>query len=420
MAKPAGLTVKQVEALQPRATAYEVKDDAEAGLYVTVLPSGARSFVWRYRFHNKSKKLTFGPVSLAEARKRARASRNLRDDGVDPAQQKQSERRARTAAARQAIQEAKTPHDDIESLVGTFVERHHKATNRSWREAERVLKREIIGPWRGRRLSEISRADIHSLLDAIVDRPAPIVANRVLAHLRKLCRWALARGVIAHNPCDGLTRPTRETPRDRVLDDRELVLVWKAADVIGWPFGALVKLLILTGQRRSEIAEGRWSEIDLTAGVWSLPADRVKNKRPHTVPLSAQAVDIIESLPRLGEFLLTTNGRSAISGFSRAKRALDAAITKLNGGEPLSAFAIHDLRRSVASGLQRQGVALSVIEKILNHTSGSFAGIVGVYQRNAFEPEKRAALDAWGRHIARLVEGQEAAKVTTAREHETV
>ena len=404
--KPTGLTVKQLEALAPGESPYEVKDDAEAGLYAVIWPSGARTFVWRYRFHNKTKKLSLGKASLAEARKRAREARNLRDDGVDPAQLKRSAKVAKAEAARQVERAAATvAHDDIETAVAAFIERRHKPANRSWREAARLLQKEIVAPWRGRRLGEITRADIHALLDGIADRPAPVLANRIYAHLRTLCRWALARGVIAANPCEGMTRPAQEKPRDRVPDDSELALIWKASETLGWPFCPIVRLLILTGQRRSEIADGRWAEIDFDAKVWRLASERTKNKREHTIPLSPQALAILNGLPRMagGDLLFSTTGETSVSGFSRMKRRLDATIAALNGGAQIAAWTIHDIRRGVVSSLASIDVQLPVIERIVNHISGSFGGVAGIYQRHQFEPEKRAALERWANHIERIV-----------------
>ena len=238
------------------------------------------------------------------------------------------------------------------------------------------------------RLGEITRADIHELLDGIADRPAPVLANRIYAHLRTLCRWALARGVIAANPCEGMTRPAEEKPRDRVPDDRELALIWKSSRFSGWPFCPIVRLLILTGQRRSEIAEGRWAEIDFDTKVWRLASERTKNKREHTIPLSPQALAILNGLPHMagGDLLFSTTGETSVSGFSRMKRRLDAAIAALNGGAPIAAWTIHDIRRGVVSSLASIDVQLPVIERIVNHISGSFAGVAGIYQRHQFEP----------------------------------
>ena len=218
----------------------------------------------------------------------------------------------------------------------------------------------------------------------------------------------LARGLIAADPTAGLSRPhAGGKPRERVLSDAELALVWKASESLDYPFEGVVKMLILTGQRRSEISDGRWSEIDASAKLWRLPSERVKNKRGHEVPLSPQALALFEALPRIGgsPLLFTTNGKTPVSGFSRTKHNLDAAIAELNGA-PIPPFVIHDIRRSVASGMAAIGVDLVVIERVLNHVSGSFAGIVSVYQHHKFEPEMRRALERWGAHIERLVAGE--------------
>jgi integrase len=211
-----------------------------------------------------------------------------------------------------------------------------------------------------------------------------------------------------------------------VLDDRELKLVWTAATALGWPFDPVVRLLTVTGQRRGEVVGMRWSEIDLEKKVWSLPATRTKNRRPHVVPLSSAAIDILKSLPRIenGAGLVfparadrrTNRGKNSVpvSGFSRAKIRIDHAIAELaeaEGSAPLAQFGLHDLRRSTASGMARLGVDLHVIERCLNHVSGSFGGIVGVYQKHKFEDGMRRAMDVWAAHIERLATGAPAANV---------
>lgn len=403
----AKLTVKALESLAPRQKPYEVRDDAEPGLWVCVLPSGLRSFVWRYRFHNKTKKLTLGPVGLAEARRMARDARNLRDDGTDPALAKRAQRIAKAEQARQLEREIKKPpdRDDVETVIAAFIERHCEPKLRTGQAVARVLRKDVAGPWKGRRLSEITRADVHELLDGLIDRGAPVQANRLLSYLNKLCRWAVSRGIVAHNPCDGIGKPSEEKSRDRVLDDHELRLVWCAAGELGWPFAPIIRLLILTGQRKSEVAEATWNEFDLDARAWRIPPERVKNKRPHTVPLSPQAVALLKNLPRIqsaSDLVFTTTGKTSVSGFSRAKRNIDVAVKALNAGTQIPAWTIHDLRRSAASGMAKNGAELHVIERVLNHVSGAFAGVVGVYQRHTFADEMRAALDAWGRHIEEI------------------
>jgi len=242
----------------------------------------------------------------------------------------------------------------------------------------------------------------------------------VLAVLRKLCKWAVSREIIVHSPCEGVLARSMEAPRDRVLDDRELRLVWRAADTLGWPFDAIVRLLVLTGQRRGEVVGMAWTELDLEKKLWSLPALRTKNKRAHVLPLSLLAVDILSALPRIenggglvfpaGVVRRTTRsqGPVPVSGFSVPKRRLDRALAELAKAEGLPPFVqwgFHDLRRSCASGMAKLGVDLHVVERCLNHVSGTFGGIVSVYQKHKFEDGMRRAMDAWSAHVEWLVAG---------------
>jgi integrase len=237
-------------------------------------------------------------------------------------------------------------------------------------------------------------------------------ANRAFAQLRKMCRWAVSRGILDRSPCDGIDRPSAENSRDRVLDTDELRLVWRAADDLGFPFGPIVKLLALSGQRRSEVGGMEWRELDLDRALWTLPGARTKNKRQHAFPLSPEAIAIIIGLPRFsGSRFVFSPSNTAPSGFSRAKTRLDGLIAKLNDGNVIEPWILHDIRRSVASGLAGLGVTLPVIERCLNHISGSFAGIVGVYQRYDFADEMRAAMERWGRHVEQLAGRKTAANI---------
>jgi integrase len=254
----------------------------------------------------------------------------------------------------------------------------------------------ILPQWRGRKIAEITRADIKVLLADLAE--TPINANRIHSVLHTLFGWAVESDLITSSPVAGLKRPNKETPRDRVLTDAELRAVWLAANKESYPYGSVIKLLILTGQRRGEVAGMMWSELDLALGLWTLPRERVKNGRKHEVPLSNQALEIIKKAPRTSDkYVFSLNGRAPFSGFSDRKAQLDRSVN-------IASWIIHDLRRSVASGLAKLGTDLAVIEKVLNHTSGSFAGIVGVYQRHEFADEKRQALQQWADHVERLVQ----------------
>jgi integrase len=393
------LTVKAIENLKPGTARREIPDGEVSGLYLTIFPSGKASWIFRYRFGGRTRKLTIGTspeIGLKDARDLARRAHLRVASGEDPA----AEKRAARAAARTPVD-----RDLVEKVAAQFLARHVKGLAPSTvREVERILTKEIIPAFRGRRLSEIKRPDVIEFLDGIVDRGAPVFANRTLAWFKGLCNWAIARGLIEISPCAGVKPPGgQETARDRVLTDDELKAVWQAADAFEWPYRGFVQLLILTGQRRSEVSGMTWREIDIDQELWTLPAARAKNGIEHTIPLSDLGADILQACPRLAgsEFVFTLNGRAPLTGHHALKRRLDALMPP-----DTLPWVFHDLRRSVASGLARLGVNLPVIEKLLNHVSGSFAGIVKVYQRHSFTDEKRAAMAAWARHIEQIVTGE--------------
>jgi len=399
------LTVTALQNLKPGAARREVPDGLMPGLYFVIQPTGKKSWAVRYRIHGQPRKLTIGPcpgIDLKAARELAGRALVKVAGGDDPAAEK-----------REAKVAARTPHDRdlVEKIVPLFVERYAKANQRpaSAYETERVLNKEIVSRWKGRHLSEIGKADVHELLDGIMDRGSPVQANRTLAALRRMAGWAVERGIIEVSPVAGIRAPAAETSRDRVLNDAELAAVWKASEDLGWPFGPVVRLLILSGQRRSEIAGMHWQEIDFEKRVFTLPKERAKNGAEHVVPLSSTAIAILKSVPHVASkagLVFTTNGKSPVDGFGSAKVRLDASLP----GETPS-WVLHDLRRTFASGCARLGIGLPVVEKLLNHTSGSFRGVTGIYQRFDFASEQRAAVETWARHVQAIVSGETAANV---------
>jgi integrase len=382
------LTVKSVESVAPGSVRREIPDGYLRGLYLIVQPSGAKSWAVRYRHDGRPRKFTIGsyPVfDLKAAREAGSKALRTAAEGHDPASVK------------------KQTADSVEAAVTQFIERHLKRGYRPGplKEAERYLCLHVLGNWRDRKVSEIGRADVRKMLERIVDDGKPITANRVHGIVRRLFNWCVEQELIETSPCVGLKPPAgKETARDRVLSDDELRQVWRAAETLGLPFGAVVQLLILTGQRRNEVAHMQWGELDVEKRLWMLPRERVKNNRRHEVPLSPQAAAIIERAPRISDkFVFSLNGTAPIKGFGRLKDYVDALMPA-----ETPAWIFHDLRRTVASGMARLGISLAVIEKVLNHVSGSFAGIVGVYQRHEFADEKRAALQLWADQVERLVQ----------------
>ncbi|WP_292531385.1 site-specific integrase [Methylocystis sp.] len=222
------------------------------------------------------------------------------------------------------------------------------------------------------------------------------MAARTAAYGKAAFGWAMKRGVIQSNPFINLPLAPI-TRRDRVLSDDELAAVWRATEGVG-PFNGIVRMLILTGQRRQEVGDMTWAELSDDLSIWTIPASRAKNGATHIVPLSPPTQALLRDLPRLGDVVFA-GVHGAFNGWSKAKAALDAR-------SGVTDWRLHDLRRTMATGLQRLGVRLEVTEQVLNHVSGSRAGIVGIYQRHDFASEKRAALEAWGKHLSGVVEGR--------------
>ncbi len=394
------LTVARIEAAKPKNTRYELPDAGLPSFYCVIQPSGHKSFALRYRAGGKPRKYTIGAYpqfSLEMARGLAREAIGKIARGDDPAAEKKAARRpAGVSGVPQSI-------DDLATL---FMERYAKKNTRerTWQETERILNRDVLPAWKGRQLDSIHRRDVIALLDDIAGRHK-VHANRVLAAVRRMFSWACERDLLEASPCFGVKAPSQEVSRDRTLSDDELRLVMQAMEKLEAPFGPFLKMLALTLQRRNEVAGMRWTELDLAEKTWTLPASRTKNNREHIVPLPGAAMRILETMKAErfanSDHIFSGTGRSPVSGFAKLKKQIDALIATENGG-PIAAWRLHDLRRTGASKMPRLGADLPTVEKVLNHTSGSFAGIVSVYQRHKYTDEMRAALEAWAAFLDRL------------------
>jgi integrase len=386
--------------VKPKEKRYELPDAGLPGFYLVVQPSGAKSFALRYRMGGRSRKYTIGgcpQLKLDAARKLARDALSSIAAGEDPGEKKKAARRASDVP------------QTIDALAALFLERYARkhTRERSWQETERILNRDVLTKWQGRPLNSLRRRDVVALLDEIASQHT-VHANRVLAALRRMFNWAAERDLLENSPCFGVKAPSPEVSRDHVLSDDELRLVMRATEKLEAPFGPYVRMLALTLQRRNEVSGMKWGELDLAEKTWTLPASRTKNANEHIVPLAPAAMAILEAMKAerfagsdVEDFVFTSTGRAPVSGFSKVKKQLDKLIAAENGG-PMAPWRFHDLRRTGASKMPRLGVALPTVEKILNHQSGTFAGIVGVYQRHDFADEKRAALEAWAAFLDRL------------------
>jgi len=251
-------------------------------------------------------------------------------------------------------------------------------------------------PWAGRSIHEISKRDVVELVSTVEQRGAPIAANKTLRSIKTFMHWCVGRAVLDQSPAEGVPLPSKEVARDRVLDDNELAQVILAARTIGGPYGGIVELLALTGQRREEAARLQRTELNLTQRVWTLPKSRTKNAKGHVVHLSEQSMAVLKRQNQTGSYLFSLLGTKPFQEFSRAKLLLD----QLSG---VTGWRLHDLRRTCVSGMAGIGIAPHVADKILNHQTGTISGVAAVYQRHEFLWERREALERWGAHIAKIV-----------------
>lgn len=392
------ITKHVVDGLQAGAKDIFLWDNELRGFGVRVTSKGAKSYVFQFRMGGRespSRRYTIGrhgsPWTPQTARKEAERVAILVRQGIDPVQA-DHERRM------QAIDLA------FESYVETFVQLYLQKRWKQWPLGAGVLRREAVPVLRRKPLPAIRRSDLSLIWDRLQDRPA--IARLTHATLRKMFRWAVSRGDLERSPLEGVEPPPPVPSRDRVLSDEELSLIWRGSGELGFPFGPLLQLLILTGQRREEVASLDWKELDRHEALWTLPSVRAKNRKPHLVPLAFPAIDILDDIsgdrrwPRAG-LVFSTTGRTSPSGFSKAKKRLEEWMEERDR-EDREPWRLHDLRRTVATGLQRLGVRFEVTEAVLNHVSGARGGLAGVYQRHDWRDEKTAALNSWAAHVLAL------------------
>lgn len=427
----ATITKRAVDAAKPTERDTFIWDDEISGFGLKVTPTGRKVYVFQYRIarpgeaeRTPAKRYTIGKhgkLTPEQARSRAKELAALVENGIDPRQRDLDEIAARDHAEKLAAEKSRLESDlSFEKVAAVWLDHYENEKDRrpsSLRLAKLVVNNHLKPLLAGKPIPHIGRADLQPIFDAIPARQRGM-RRAVFAYASVLFGWAYRRGDIPENPLLSMVKPEVPRARDRVLSDDELRAVWKASETLGDPFGPYFRLLILTGQRRSEVAGMKWEELDRVARTWTIPSDRAKNRTPHIVPLGQSVVkelvrlakivhgDDVEKLdenwPKSG-FVLTTTSRTPISGMTKAKKALDAAVAEAACGEELPSWRIHDLRRTLATGLQKLGVRFEVTEAVLNHVSGSKAGVAGIYQRHDWGPEKRTALEAWASHVASLV-----------------
>lgn len=384
---PLLLTDRRIAALKPTRTRTEYLDEKVPGLALRVTPNGVKSWTVRYRHRGWLRRLTLGDVavvSLADARARARDALRDASKGKDPAAEKKAGRKAET----------------IGELADLYLSKWAKPRKRSWKADDNLLRRRILPPWRNRAIVDITRHDVRMLVEGIAEAGAPIVANRVAALCSKLFAFALDRDLITASPAVRIPRPAREHARDRVLTDDEIRSLWSSFDALEPPMAAFYKLRLVTVQRGGEVAAMRWSDMDLTAAWWTIPATHAKNNLAHRVPLNAAALKILKALKKVADedavYVLGAHHRAKGAG-ARGKRQQSEAAKTFT----VANFRGHDLRRTAASLMASGGINRLTISKILNHVERT---VTAVYDRHSYDAEKVAALTWWNAKLAAILE----------------
>jgi integrase len=394
------LTQVAVDKLKPPARGRVVFWDRHLpGFGVRITDNGAKSWIVTYRVNRKFVMETIGSVALIpkvdEARNRARASMLEARGGINPVGEKKLARAQQEDKAKEA--QRKTVSFVVGEYFSRYVDKKYRPS--SAKETRRTFEKDMLPRWGNRDITTIARADVRSMLNDVEKRGAS-AANHLLAMLKTFFVWVVSEEIYGdQNPTTNLKPPCKDVARDRVLADDEIVSFWNASEKIGWPYGPLFKMLLLTAQRRNEIGRMTWDEIDLGNAVWTIPKERAKNGNAHIVQLSDCAVEIFKALPRINgsRYVFTTAGTTPVNGWSAAKAALDK---RMGEGE---SFTLHDLRRTAASGMAQLGILPHVVDKILNHTSGKISGVAATYNRFEYAPERKAALETWARYVESLV-----------------
>lgn len=375
------LNDKKIQSMKASHKRQELWDLSLPSFGMRVSKSGQKSFFVMCRENGKQKRVSLGKyplVSLSEARDLARDKLRLVSQGLP-------------------LEEKKPELITVETVFNSFIEIYAKKKNKDWKRTEQRLKLSLIKDCGSIDIRSVTRENINAMLDRIEARGASIQANRAHAGASKFFKWCAERGYIEDSPMRHISKPSKENPRDRVLSDDEICTIWQEAVKMRYPYGPLIQILMMTGQRKSEVSEMCWSEINLKDKVWMIPKERAKNGHSHAVPLSDQLLRILDNLPQFlhSDYVFTTTGKKPISGLGKTKSRLDSATG-------VKDWIIHDIRRTVASGMARLKVPPHVVEKILNHTSGTFSGVAGVYNRYGYDDEKRAALCVWEDYVLKL------------------
>ena len=391
------LTKLGVEAIKPpKSGREEYFDERLPGFGMRVTASDVRSWFVFYRVDGRQIRQTLGrypAVGLSDARERAREALGLVERGRDP----------RTEVEREQQAQARHRANTFRAVAEEFKARHLDRLRRGG-EVWQAIERDVMPEWRNRPVRDIGRRDVFSLLDRLEDSAGDYARNRRLAAIRRMFNWMLERELVDANPAARITL-LDEKRRQRVLTDEEIRAIWAASLLLPYPAGPFVRLLLITGQRRGEVAGMRRAEVNRDEALWTVPGERMKGGLPHEVPLPPLALAELDALPTVGDCLLSS-GRGSdkpIAGFSDIKTAI--AEARDDQGRAVAAkvadWRLHDLRRTMRTTLSKLRITPEIAERCIGHVP---AGVRAVYDLHDFRDEKRDALERWARHLAGLVD----------------
>lgn len=378
------LTVRFVDTVAPPEKGRAVYADAALpGFVLRVNAGGSKSFSLRYRYRGEQQRLTWAYPAhgLAEAREAARKALQALARGDDP-----------SAARRQASASVSLP-TTISDLCDRYRDEHLKKNVRSWENNASEVEKHIRPALGAYPLAGLARAHVREMVKGIEAKGFPVAANRALVRIRAMLNWAMAEDLVEVNVAAGIKKPTKEAPRDRVLTDDELRAIWAASGDLAYPAQQFARLLMLTGQRRDDVRCMSWGEIDLDGALWIIPAARHKGKRPHLVPLAPAVLAILREMPfrEAGGYVLSpTGGEKPYGNVIKPKAALDK-------GSGVTGWTLHDIRRTMRTGLSMLGINRDVAERVIGHAVGGRLG--QTYDLWEFRQEKARALEAWERHL---------------------
>ena len=387
----------------PKGKRIERFDSGADGLSLRVTDRGTKTWNICYHFPDaqgrlKHHRFTIGPwpaIGLAQARDTARMVKSRAKAGINP----KAERDAAQAAAKAEAQtEAR---NTFTAIAENYIALECPGLRRG-AEIEAIIRRELLPPWSDRHTAGFRRSDLTELTDRLIVAGTPMAAHRVYQTATRIFNWALNRGDIEASPFAAMQPPVKKVARDRALKEHEIKALWSVWGEQAYPFGEMQKLLLLLGQRRSEVAQMLWPEVDFDKREWAIPASRSKSRREHIVPLPDAAVEILESLPRFtdGDYVFTTTaGRRPVSAFSKAKVRIDQML--IDQDAAIENWRVHDLRRTCRTGLARLGVPEIVSERVLNHLP---QGLGKIYNVHEYLEEKRDALARWAQEVQNITE----------------